>query len=129
MRYVRWVGRLLWFVPGFVIAVVKANIQVGADILTPGSRISGGFVEVPLRCRTDLEVAMLANMITLTPGTATVAVHRASPTLWVQGLYLDAPADLRHDVRALEDLLLGATRLTVPTVDHPALGTWREEQQ
>lgn len=129
MPYLRWLGRVLWFAPAFAVAVVKANVQMAGDILTPGSHISGGFVEVPLRCRTDFEIAVLANMITLTPGTATVAVHRASSTLWVQGLYLDEPDDLRRSVRELEDMLLGATRASGPPQEHPPLGAWRKEQQ
>lgn len=127
MRYVRWLGRMLWFPVAFGWAVVKANVLLGGDIVTPKSWISGGFVEVPLRCRTDTEISMLANMVTLTPGTSTVAVRRATPTLWVQGLYLKDPADLRRDVYALEDMLLGVSRVDGAPSMRPALGSWREE--
>lgn len=128
MRYLRWLGRLLWFPIGFAWAVVRANVEVGIDIVTPASAISGGFIEVPLRCETDLEIAVLANMVTLTPGTAAVALYRPEPTLWIQGLYMDSPESLRRDVYHLEDMLLGVTRVSGAPHDHPRVGNWRKEQ-
>lgn len=125
-RYLRWLASVLWFGPYFLLEIVKANFTVIVDILTPGSRMSAGFIEIPLRCRTSFEIMMIANMITLTPGTVTVAVAADSPTVWIHSLYISTPEALRADVRAMEDRLLAATRLDGAPDHIPAPGRWKE---
>ena len=126
MRYLRLVWNIVWFHPYFLFEIVKANLTVAADILTPGSRMSAGFVEVPLRCRTPFEIMMIANMITLTPGTVTVAVDAESPTVWCHSLYITTPEDFRADVHGMEDRLLAATRLDGAPADIPPVGHWKD---
>lgn len=126
IRYLRWFLRLLWFPCYFLWQIIVSNAVVGRDVLTPGSRISAGFVEVPLRCRSSFETMMIANMITLTPGTVTVAVHEASRTLWIHSLYVTSPDDVRADIWAMESHLLGATRLDGAPAQLPHVGAWQE---
>lgn len=126
IRYPRWLWRFVWFHVYYVWQIVVANVVVGRDIVTPGSRMSAGFIEVPLRCRTRFEIMMMANFITLTPGTVTVAVHEDARTLWVHSLYITSPDELRADIRAMEEHLLRATRLDGPPSEVPRVGSWRE---
>lgn len=106
----RWGLRLLAFPFYYAAELAKANATVGLDILTPGSRATPGFVELPLRSVTDLEITMLANLISLTPGTVTVAVREEPATLWVHGLYVRDPESFRAELHAMEDRMLGAMR-------------------
>ncbi|WP_017616596.1 Na+/H+ antiporter subunit E [Nocardiopsis salina] len=111
MSYVKWVLRTLWFPVYYSAEVIKTSAQVLGDVLTPGSSSAPAFVEVPTRCRTDFETTMLANMISLTPGTITVAVGEERPAvLWVHGLYVDDRASFRAGIDRMEDRLLAATR-------------------
>ena len=125
IRYLRWLLRLLWFPCYFLWQIVVSNAVVGRDAVTPGSRISAGFIEVPLRCRSRFEIMMMANMITLTPGTVTVAVHEESSTLWIHSLYVTSPDDVRADTWAMEDHLLAATRIDGAPAQLPRVGAWR----
>lgn len=110
MTYLTWALRVLWF-PFYAGAeITKTSFQVMWDIVTPGSSSTPAFVEVPIRCRTDFEVTMLANLISLTPGTVTVAVRHDPPTLWVHGLYVKDHDSFREDVSAMEDRILAVTR-------------------
>ncbi|APU15855.1 MULTISPECIES: Na+/H+ antiporter subunit E [Actinoalloteichus] len=106
----RWLTRLLRFPFYYALEVVKSSTTVALDILTPGSRATPAFVEVRLRCTTDLEITMLANMISLTPGTVTVATRRRPATLWVHGMYVDDRESFREELYAMEDRLLAVTR-------------------
>lgn len=56
---------------GAVVAldIVTANIRVAIAILGPVRRLRPGFVEVPLDVQSDSGIAVLANTISLTPGT------------------------------------------------------------
>ena len=126
IRYPARLWHIVWFHVYLLWQIVRSSMVVGADILTPGSRMSAGFIEVPLRCRSRFEIMMMANMITLTPGTVTVGVHEASSTLWVHALYVSSPDELRAGIRAMEDRLLRATRLDGAPRELPRVGTWRE---
>lgn len=111
MTYLLWALRVLWFPFSFGSEVVKTSFQVMADVMTPGSASEPAFVEIPTRCETDFEVTMLANMISLTPGTVTVAVGEGRPArLWVHGLYVEDRASFREDIHGMEDHLLAVTR-------------------
>lgn len=126
MRYLRRVGWTVWFPFYFTWQIVASNVAVGKDVLTPGSRMSAGFIEVPLRSRSRFEIMMIANMITLTPGTVTVAVDEASSTLWIHSLYVSTPDETRAEVYAMENVLLRTTRLDGPPAQLPRVGAWRE---
>lgn len=127
IRYLSWPLRVVWFHVYYLWQIVLANVLVGRDVVTPGSSMSAGFIEIPLRCRTRFEIMMMANFITLTPGTVTVAVHEASSTLWIHSLYVTSPDELRADIWAMEDHLLNATRLDGPPPERPRVGSWRKE--
>lgn len=123
MSYVKWVLSTLWFPFYFGAEVVKTSAQVLGDVLTPGSSSTPAFVEVPTRCRTDFETTMLANMISLTPGTVTVSVGEDRPaTLWVHGLYVDDRASFHADIHDMEDRLLAVTRPGHELPERPGAG-------
>ena len=65
----------LSFTPWLVWQVVKANWDVALRVWSPAQRIEPQMVRVPCRLVTEAGVALLANSITLTPGTVTVAVE------------------------------------------------------
>ncbi|MFH1566672.1 MAG: Na+/H+ antiporter subunit E [Gemmatimonadota bacterium] len=69
---VHLVGRGLRYAPWLVWSVVKSNLDVARRILSPGLPISPRIVQVRATQRTDLGRAVLANSITITPGTVTV---------------------------------------------------------
>ena len=110
MNHLMWALRLLWFPFYAGGEIVKTSFQVMWDILTPGSSSTPAFVEVPIRCLTDFEVTMLANLISLTPGTVTVAVREEPRALWVHGLYVQDHTSFREDIHAMEDRVLAVTR-------------------
>jgi multicomponent Na+:H+ antiporter subunit E len=56
----------------FLVALVKANIDVAFRVLDPKLPISPGIVRIRTRLTTPLARTLLANSITLTPGTITV---------------------------------------------------------
>jgi multicomponent Na+:H+ antiporter subunit E len=106
----RQAGRLLVFLVWYVGQLLRANGHVITDVLTPGSRVAPGFLELPLRCRTDLEITTIANLISLTPGTVTVAVRPEPATIWVHGMYIHDVEAFRADLHEMEGRMLGALR-------------------
>jgi multicomponent Na+:H+ antiporter subunit E len=87
----------LWRVPNllvfFVWELVLANLRVAYDVLTPGYHLRPGVVAVPLEARTDTEITLLANTITLTPGSFSLDVSADRRVLYVHVMYLDEDVD------------------------------------
>lgn len=107
----RRLPRLVAFAGYFLVALVKANYEVTSDLLTPGSRLTPGIVAYPLRSRTSVEVTVLSNLITLTPGTLVLALTAEPPTAYVHGMYAHDAEAFRGELRELEDRFLHAWRV------------------
>lgn len=103
-------ARVAWFLAWFAVRLVQANLMVAREIVTPGLGLQPAVVRVPLRARTDTEVALLTLFVTLTPGTLTLAVRRDPRVMWVHGMYAADPTAFRHTVADLEGRLLAAVR-------------------
>ncbi len=79
------------FLPLLVLAVVRANLSLAAVVLDPRLPIDPSLVRVP-RPADSLGTALLANAITLTPGTLTVDVE--DDHLLVHALTADTRAEI-----------------------------------
>lgn len=60
------------YLPAFVIEMVKANIDVAKRVLDPKLPINPAIVKIPLKLQGKFSRLVLANSITLTPGTLSV---------------------------------------------------------
>jgi len=58
----------------FPVALIKANLDVAFRALSPRPRIKPGIVKVPVSLSSEYGLSMLANSITLTPGTITLDI-------------------------------------------------------
>lgn len=96
------------------VEIVKGALRIGADVLTPGLRISPAIVALPLQCETDLEISTMASSITITPGTITVGIAPRTgdqpPTLYVHALYGADRDEVLEGLRDMERRLLVMTR-------------------
>ncbi|MEP2371184.1 Na+/H+ antiporter subunit E [Ilumatobacter sp.] len=123
----RYVATLGW-------QLLVSNIRLAYEILTPGDGTYTGIIAVPIRGGSDAVVNLVANSITLTPGTMTIDVERhhiravarpsdrpdgdpvppgrgdleAGVTLYVHAMYAQDVEAVRHDILKLEALALHA---------------------
>lgn len=81
-RIVRFVGFYLW-------ELSKSNVAIARDVLRPHYRINPGIIDLPLETKTDFQTLVLANLITMTPGTITVDVSEDRNTISVHFMYLE----------------------------------------
>ena len=77
---VRWFAFLAYLVV-FFIEMAKANFDVAYRVIT--GKINPGIVKISPDLKTDLGIAMLANSITLTPGTLSVDIDENSNDLYI----------------------------------------------
>ena len=77
----RWFLLLAYIIWPFFPAMAKANIDVAYRVIT--GRINPGIVKISPKLKTDAGLTMLANSITLTPGTLSVDVDEETNDLYV----------------------------------------------
>jgi multicomponent K+:H+ antiporter subunit E len=79
--------------------ILVANFNVAYLILRGPGRLDPGFVVVPLRLRSDLGISLLANTISLTPGTVSSWLSPDRRSLVVHGLDVRDPDGLVEAIR------------------------------
>ncbi len=77
---VRWLIMLIYTIPLFI-EMVKANFDVAYRVIT--GKIEPGIVKIDPDLETDLGITILANSITLTPGTLTVDVDDERSEMYI----------------------------------------------
>jgi multicomponent Na+:H+ antiporter subunit E len=94
----RAIGRSNYFtkvsqVPRFALfylgQLILANLRVAYDVVTPTHYMRPGVIAVPLDAETDAEITLLANLITLTPGTLSVDLSDDRRVLYIHAMYID----------------------------------------
>jgi multicomponent Na+:H+ antiporter subunit E len=110
VRILRRLPRIAWYLVYFLYELVRANVRIAWEVVTPGFTMQAGIVRVPTRCRTEWEVMMLANSISLTPGTLTLEVDTATNELFVHALFVRSREEFLDGLARMERYLLGAMR-------------------
>ena len=65
---------MVWYLIVFIIALVQSNLDVARRVLSPSLPINPGIVKFKTKLTTDFSKMVLANSITLTPGTLTIDI-------------------------------------------------------
>ncbi len=77
----------------FLKELIKSNLAVAAIVLSPNLPVNPGIVKVRTKLKSQMGRMLLANSITLTPGTLTVEL--AGEWLYIHWVTVDAP-DIDH---------------------------------
>lgn len=98
---IRW-GRLLrWaeFGAFFFWELILANLRLARDVLRPRLRLQPAIVAVPLQELADWQITLLANLITLTPGTLSLEVGPDRRYLVVHTVQAESLAEFEAVIR------------------------------
>jgi multicomponent Na+:H+ antiporter subunit E len=91
---------LLRFLAGFAVDLVRASLQVALLVVRPRLQLRQAVLAVPVGGASDRLLTVLANAISLTPGTLTLEVDRSRSTLYVHVLDVGPGAGAVERVRA-----------------------------
>lgn len=89
-------------------ALVKSSGIVAWEVVTPGSQLNQAIVAIPLRVQSQAVATLIANTVSLTPGTLTLEIHRDPMTLYVHIMHLRSIEHIRAEVGELEDYAMRA---------------------
>ena len=110
-RYFYKVPRIISFIFYFAYEMIKANVQVAYDVMTPKYFMKPGIVRYPLNASTEWEINILSTMISLTPGTLILDISEDRKMMYIHVMYLNDPDKFIEDMQnGLERRLLEAIR-------------------
>jgi len=98
-NYAATIRRSVEFILFFLWELLKANLRVMYDVLTPTHHMRPAVVAVPLDAESDVEITLLANLVTLTPGTLSLDVSDDRATLYVHTMYVDDVEEFRRQIK------------------------------
>ena len=107
------VGRILALMLLFVRELLLSALRVARLVLRPnlGAHLNPAIIAFPLTATRDAEITLLANLITLTPGTLSVDVSEDKKLLYIHAIDVtDRAAFVRGIAEGFEAKVMGAFR-------------------
>ncbi len=86
-RYFYRVPRMIRFILRYIYEMLKANLQVTRTILMRRMDVAPAIIKYPLEAKTDFEITMLSNIISLTPGTLVMDISDDKKVMYIHTLY------------------------------------------
>ena len=96
--YFTRVGLLFELLFVFLADLLRANIRMAITILSPRMKLAPAVVAVPLILKTEAAIVLLANLMTLTPGTLSLDVSTDRQVLYVHTVFLTDTEQFRQQV-------------------------------
>lgn len=91
--------RLLSFLLFYLKEVIISNFRVAYDVLTPTNYANPAIIAMPLDARTDFEILMVANLISMTPGTMSLDVSTDRKTLYIHAMFVEDVEQLKIELK------------------------------
>lgn len=108
--YTRRLPKLFAFIVFFIKELIRANLTVAFDVVTPVWHMKPGVIAYRLDANTEVEITMVANFISLTPGTLSLDVSDDQRVLYIHAMFLDNEEELRESLKNLERRVLSILR-------------------
>lgn len=106
-RYFDIVFRGVTFLLFFGRSLVKANLELAYEILTPGWSMHPAFLECDLGPISPAQAVVVAAVVTLLPGTLAVDLTQDGRTLYIHAMYASDPEAVREEVTEIVRQLYG----------------------
>lgn len=90
----------LWFLG----ALVRSSILLAWEVVTPRNTIAEGIIAVPVRGISDELTVLVANVVSLIPGTVTLEARSGEDVIYVHVLHLHDVAEVHAEVLHIEEL-------------------------
>lgn len=109
-RYFSRVPKIIAFVFYFLKEMIKANIQVAYDVITPKYFFKPGIVRFPLKATSDFEINLISMFISLTPGTILLDVSEDKKWIFIHVMYLESREKFIAQMKYSEGRILEIVR-------------------
>jgi multicomponent Na+:H+ antiporter subunit E len=83
----------------FLYELFASSVQVVAAVLSPKPTFRPGVISMPLTVQREMEILLLTNLISLTPGTLSLDVTEDGKTLYIHAMFADDPDAIREQIK------------------------------
>lgn len=97
--YFTKVPKAVAFALFFLWELALANLRVARTVLSPRLAVRPAVIAIPLDARTPVEITLLANLISLTPGTLYLDVSKDRCTMYIHTMHVDDPEAFRRAIK------------------------------
>ncbi|WP_010094144.1 Na+/H+ antiporter subunit E [Ornithinibacillus scapharcae] len=105
------VVKILKLILIFMRELILSNLSILKLVYTPRPEIEPGIFALPLEVKSNWEITLLAHLITLTPGTLSVAVSDNNDILYIHAMDIDEVDESIKEIKnSFEKAILEVTR-------------------
>jgi multicomponent Na+:H+ antiporter subunit E len=109
--YFAKVSKIFQLIGYFIRQLIISNLRVLWDVVTPTHISKPGIIGVPLDAESDFEIMLVANLVSLTPGTLSLDISADRKILYVHVMFLDDVEATRLQIKeGIEQKVLEAIR-------------------
>ncbi|OZU89897.1 Na+/H+ antiporter subunit E [Virgibacillus indicus] len=109
--YLKRVFKIISLILLFIKELISSNIDIVKLVYTPKLDVEPGIFELPIEVKSNWEITMLANLITLTPGTLSVAVSDDNTHLYIHAMNIDTVEESISSIKdTFEKAIMEVTR-------------------
>jgi multicomponent Na+:H+ antiporter subunit E len=85
---------------------MKSNFQIALDILSPGYRMNPGVVDIKLKLKSEQQILLLSNLISMTPGSLTLKYNENENSLKVHIMHDSEDNDFQETADRMQDRIM-----------------------
>lgn len=98
MKLIKKPFQFIGFTLFFLRKLVEANIFIAKDLLTPGLLVHPDYVPVKVILNKDYQILLLANLISMTPGSLVVDVAPDRKEILVHSMYASNKSKVTEEI-------------------------------
>lgn len=91
--------KILGFIRFYLVELIRSNLKVAYDVLTPTHKMKPAILEIPLDVKTDMEILLFANLMSMTPGTMSFTLSEDRTKLYVHAMYVHDPEKQKKEIK------------------------------
>lgn len=99
IRYARKLAWLGYFIVYIILEIIISSFRIAFHVLMPVVALKPGVIAISLDGETDIEIMVLANLISLTPGTLSLDVSSDRGTLFIHTMFAHEADAIRHSIK------------------------------
>lgn len=97
--YIKPVYKIIVLCLIFIRELILSNLEIVKFVYRKKNNFEPGIFALPIEVEKNWEITLLANLITLTPGTLTVAVSEDNTKLFIHAMHIDDIEDSINDIK------------------------------
>ncbi|UOR12238.1 Na+/H+ antiporter subunit E [Halobacillus amylolyticus] len=109
--YIKRVAKLIKLIMLFIRELVLSNIDILKNVYRPKLDVSPGIFALPTELKSNWEITLLANLISLTPGTLSLVISEDYSVIYVHAMHIeDVEESITEIKETFEKAIMEVTR-------------------